>query len=750
MPCSPAQEGRADTTTMRTGVERGMVTTLAVVALLLVLLAAPGFSSDHVSVGRPQGVLALCSAVVLVAAIPSALVGRQRPARGWLWTSVAAYVALLGLEPFVLRPALPTGSTPWLLSLSLVAFGSVAIAASSPVRAGAVCAALDAALAAVYAGEIPVSHSVIDAVGLGLLAAGLIAGVRVLRARADRADRSEVAARLLYEDQRRQAAVEAERIQTDALLHDSLLAALLAAAGHEAPARATSMAQSALDIISDADQHPVMQPSVVSLGAVLAAAEQDFGPLRGHADIDLTAVTDTDLPLETANALVSATLQAVTNSISHGGSSARRSVVGVLLEHGGIRIDIEDDGAGFELDAVGHERLGVRVSILERVRAAGASAAVRSAPGRGTSVVLEWHPTVAEQPTARRAAIARIPLIPRRHLYRVLAAVISVAILTAVSETVLFSRAVGPVIAAVIGLVILPALLRGARTGVMRPRVAWAIAAGGVLLCCTATIGLDPTAVDCVSIYWYTCGVLAGAVMVWMNGHHAPPIVAVALQVTQITLWAGPTGAIRLGLAAEIVLVIAGLMLHRAVRLISAAADVSAARQRVLISRRADLDAFHLERRDRLQRANSTAAPMLRHIVHQQGLLDPGHRAECRILEQALRDEIRGRSLLNAATRKAVSGLRRRGAFVQVLDDGGLDGMASDTLNTLLDDAAHRLEAVDSTRVVIRTGQPDSDTAITIVASTPDETAAALGVDADDEVDLWTTISRPVAVGIAA
>jgi hypothetical protein len=85
-----------------------------------------------------------------------------------------------------------------------------------------------------------------------------------------------------------------------------------------------------------------------------------------------------------------------------------------------------------------------------------------------------------------------------------------------------------------------------------------------------------------------------------------------------------------------------------------------------------------------------------------------------------------------------------------VLDDGELEGIPSDALNTLLDDAAGRLQALRSTRVVIRTGQPDSDTAITIVASTPDETAAALGLDADDEVDLWTTISRPVEASVTA
>jgi hypothetical protein len=79
---------------------------------------------------------------------------------------------------------------------------------------------------------------------------------------------------------------------------------------------------------------------------------------------------------------------------------------------------------------------------------------------------------------------------------------------------------------------------------------------------------------------------------------------------------------------------------------------------------------------------------------------------------------------------------------VQVLDDGGLEGTEPDCLTALLDDVACRLETVQSSRIVVRTSHPESDTAITIVASTPDETAVALGLDSDDDVDLWVSIPR--------
>jgi len=727
-----------------------MAATLAIVALLLVLLALPEFPADHQPGTPPLIAVSLSLAALMIAGIPLARLQRTGPVRVGLWIPVAAYVALLVVEPFELPDPLPAGSTPWLLGLSLIAFSCTAVAEVNPVRAGIICGGLNSALACVYAGRVPATHTLIDAVGLGLLAAALIAGVRVLRMRADRADLAEHRAHESFEAHQRQVATEAERVHTDALLHDTVLATLLAAASNHAPERATSMARAALEFILDMGDHPDMQPATIPFRQALSLAEPDLAPFRDTVQIDLTQAHNVDLPPDTADALISATLQALTNSVKHAGPAAHRAATATLLDDGGILITIADDGKGFDPAKIAQERLGVRVSIMERVRLVGAQATIQSSPGHGTTISLEWHPTSEDASPTRRTGEALLNLIPRRQLYRILGVVILVAVIIATTEAVLVTHAWGSVISSILGLLILPALLHGARLGTMSDRTAWGIAAVSCLLCSIATIGLDPATFDCVSVARYTCGVLAGAVMVWMAGHKGPAIVAVTFLAAQITLWAGPTGAIRLGLAAEIVIVIAGLLMHRAIHQITTAADIAASKHRESTIKRAELDAFHLERQQRLQHASTTAAPMLHTIIDAQGELDDHSRAECHVLEQALRDEIRGRSLLNDAIRTVVSTHRRRGALVQVLDDGGLEGIAPETLNALLDDAAQQLEPVHSSRIIIRTGQPDTDTAITIVASTPDETAAALGLDADDQVDLWTTIPRPIPVRHAA
>ena len=334
-------------------------------------------------------------------------------------------------------------------------------------------------------------------------------------------------------------------------------------------------------------------------------------------------------------------------------------------------------------------------------------------------------------------------VVSRALLFRALTVVILLAVLVATAEAALVFKAVGPIVAAALGVAVLPSLVRGARSGAMPRSTAWVITAVGCLICWTATTGLDPERMTRVSISWYTCGVLAGAAMVWMSGHRLPPLVAVSCLVLQVAVWAGPIGPIRLGLAAELVFLISGLVLHRAIRQTTAAASSAFAEERGITVLQAEQDAFQLERATRLRLAGRNATPLLRRIIALDGELDERTRSECRVLEQTLRDEIRGRRLLNDAVRRVVLAHRERGAFVQVLDDGGLDDVAPSVLDALLHDLARRLAPVRSSRIVIRTGRPQTGTAITVVASTPDETAVALGIDDDERVDLWLTIPHP-------
>jgi signal transduction histidine kinase len=82
-------------------------------------------------------------------------------------------------------------------------------------------------------------------------------------------------------------------------------------------------------------------------------------------------------------------LQAIANSQQHAGDRASRSLV--LKGHkAGIKIVIKDDGRGFRMSRVPKNRLGIRLSIIERVELAGGRVFIDSRPGDGANIILEW------------------------------------------------------------------------------------------------------------------------------------------------------------------------------------------------------------------------------------------------------------------------------------------------------------------------------------------------------------------------
>jgi signal transduction histidine kinase len=60
---------------------------------------------------------------------------------------------------------------------------------------------------------------------------------------------------------------------------------------------------------------------------------------------------------------------------------------------GGILVEIGDTGRGFSMSSIPTERLGVRVSIIERVTNAGGSVEIISAPDHGALVSVRWPAT---------------------------------------------------------------------------------------------------------------------------------------------------------------------------------------------------------------------------------------------------------------------------------------------------------------------------------------------------------------------
>jgi hypothetical protein len=157
-------------------------------------------------------------------------------------------------------------------------------------------------------------------------------------------------------------------------------------------------------------------------------------------------------------------------------------------------------------------------------------------------------------------------------------------------------------------------------------------------------------------------------------------------------------------------------------------------------------EAHIFERQFRLGQTSSMALAMLRQIEQSGGELTDHQREECLHLEGAIRDEIRGRKLLNDAVREQVMIARRRGATVTLLDEGGIDDLGDDDLDRVLNALAAAIRGTNADKVIARTVPGGSSTAVTVVGlrSMDDADASALGQESldEDEVDLWLEIPR--------
>jgi hypothetical protein len=130
---------------------------------------------------------------------------------------------------------------------------------------------------------------------------------------------------------------------------------------------------------------------------------------------------------------------------------------------------------------------------------------------------------------------------------------------------------------------------------------------------------------------------------------------------------------------------------------------------------------------------------MLRRIADRNGDLTDVQRGECRMLEAAIRDEIRGRMLLTDAVRAEVQRARERGATVTLLDEGGIDDLDEPTRDRVLSRLAEAVARSRADRIIARTAAEGSPVAVTLVGLIDSDDA----FDTDDvEVEVWLEIPR--------
>jgi signal transduction histidine kinase len=160
----------------------------------------------------------------------------------------------------------------------------------------------------------------------------------------------------------------------------------------EYEARIEELLQTANHVMEDLHQLAVsLRPVALDRYGLLPALEQLVAAFRKQNGTEVEIVTSgldgARLPDEVETALYRIVQESLTNITRH----AQAGRVGIILSRfdDRIRLIVEDDGRGFDVsDAMQKGRLGL-VGMRERAEMVGGVLTIESAPGRGTTLIVE-------------------------------------------------------------------------------------------------------------------------------------------------------------------------------------------------------------------------------------------------------------------------------------------------------------------------------------------------------------------------
>lgn len=199
--------------------------------------------------------------------------------------------------------------------------------------------------------------------------------------------------------ERQASETEAQRRQGARLLHDTVLATLTLLAHSGVGVAPEAMRQQAADDARLLRQlrlgaTPVPQSSgaynlaageETVLGTTLESVKQRFG--RMGLEVSWHGTGQVLLPSHVLDAFLLALAECLENVRRHSGVTEAH--VTITDDETTVRAMVTDSGVGFDLDDIDSARLGFKESVVGRLREVGGKARLFSAPGSGTTVVLE-------------------------------------------------------------------------------------------------------------------------------------------------------------------------------------------------------------------------------------------------------------------------------------------------------------------------------------------------------------------------
>jgi signal transduction histidine kinase len=478
-------------------------------------------------------------------------------------------------------------------------------------------------------------------------------------------------------------ALAAEREDLDRLVHDDVLTTLTAAAHVQdgvAVEATKSLASATLvkldELCSKAETDGAVRLSGLVQLAQTSALQVSPAVLFGAALPE--SLDGEKLPAAAAEALLASTREALRNAVRH--ARARHVAVNwsAIREGPQLRVSsrVEDDGAGFDIGSVPADRLGLRLSMAERMRDAGGTCSVSSEPGVGTTVELAWtgastapdSPTRSPRPRAMHALPADFPVTQLVMLTWLL---VGVGIFLGLLNANRFIE-VAPAVLAMVAMCALAAVVLHAGTSLRLPT--WAAVSSVALI--AAVAGLMDFALprdrwpDAALWHFYPLQL----VLVVLAIRRRIKIALVGLLVLTVCYgwWSlrsdfGWTGLV-IAVFGPAVFLLLAIIVTRRLRAIARRQDLAHRQEIVAAEESAGWYAARVQRSLWVADLIETASTTLTRIATADRDIPVGLKTEARLLEAGMREALVARNVMSDELADVTDAARRRGVSVTFVD----------------------------------------------------------------------------------
>ncbi len=201
---------------------------------------------------------------------------------------------------------------------------------------------------------------------------------------------------------------------------------------------------------------------------------------------------------------------------------------------------------------------------------------------------------------------------------------------------------------------------------------------------------------------WYVSGIATIMAILMVRQHVILAWLGASFMIIQTLVWGGLGVLFNAGVFGAFLLVLAS---QATSSIINSSGKAAAEFRELSIATNAKTaasSAARSERQRRIQQTLKESLPLLQLVVDSAGRLSNSEAKNALLKELELRDQIRGRGLLNENLKAATRAARERGIEVQLLDDGGLENVPELRRQELLERAALELQGITSGKVVIR------------------------------------------------